>query len=397
MPPGRNFNFSSLPPLGLYIHLPWCVRKCPYCDFNSHELREALPEARYIDALLEDLEQELPRVWGRRIESVFIGGGTPSLFSAAAVERLLGGLRARIPMRPALEVTLEANPGAAERGRFDELRGAGISRLSIGVQSFDDQCLERLGRIHNAQEAIRALDAAHAAGFENINIDLMFGLPGQHLDGGMKDLRTALALAPTHVSFYQLTIEPNTLFHYQPPALPDEDLTWEMQIQGQGLLAEHGYTQYEVSAYAKSNRRCEHNMNYWQFGDYLGIGAGAHGKCTCAATQSIHRYWKHRQPRHYMACVGAGRAIAGDRSLDAQEATFEFMLNALRLTAGFDVALFSERTGLPERALEPQVTELVDRELLWRRDGRIGATSSLGQRFLDDVVSNFLPCDERAH
>jgi putative oxygen-independent coproporphyrinogen III oxidase len=261
--------------------------------------------------------------------------------------------------------------------------------LSIGAQSFDDNCLKRLGRIHGAREAIRAAEAAHDAGFDNFNIDLMFGLPGQDVEGCLKDLRTAVGLAPTHISFYQLTIEPNTLFHSRPPALPDDDLIWEMQMQGQRFLADCGYTQYEVSAYARPHRCCEHNMNYWQFGDYLGIGAGAHGKLTCGATHSIIRRWKHRQPWQYMEYTADGRATGGERLLIADDAVFEFMLNGLRLTAGLDIRLFTERTGLPDAMLEPRLSELVDRDLLWRTRERIGPTS-LGQRFLNDVIAHFL-------
>jgi oxygen-independent coproporphyrinogen-3 oxidase len=359
-------------------------------------LRNPIPEKRYVDALLSDLEQELPRIWGRRIEAVFIGGGTPSLFSAEAIDQLLAGMHARLALRPGAEITLEANPGSAEQGKFHEFRAAGVNRLSIGAQSFDDECLRRLGRIHSAHEARLAAEAAHAAGFDNFNIDLMFGLPGQDPGTCHNDLRSAIDLAPTHVSFYQLTIEPNTWFNHRPPPLPDEDAIWEMQTSGQTLLADHGYTQYEVSAYAKVGQQCRHNMNYWQFGDYVGIGAGAHGKLSCAATHAISRRWKHPHPRQYMQGAVDGHTVGGARSLNAEDAAFEFMLNALRLTAGFDARLFSERTGLPLSVLEPRLTELVDRELLWRQGGKIGPTC-LGQRFLNDVMAHFLNGDDRAH
>ena len=292
--------FTAPVPLALYIHIPWCARKCPYCDFNSHEARGPVPERAYVDALLADLEQDLPRVWGRRLESVFIGGGTPSLFSAEALERLLSGLRARLPLRPDTEITLEANPGTVERGRFAEFREAGINRLSIGVQSFDDEQLRRLGRIHDRRDAFAAAEAAHAAGLDNFNLDLMFGLPGQTVAQGLADIANAIALQPAHVSYYQLTIEPNTLFHQSPPTLPDDEMIDAIQQRAQVELARQGYERYEVSAFARENRRCRHNLNYWEFGDYLGIGAGAHGKLTDPASGQIHRLWKLKHPRDYL-------------------------------------------------------------------------------------------------
>jgi putative oxygen-independent coproporphyrinogen III oxidase len=392
--PQKAFHFNAPPPLTLYIHIPWCVRKCPYCDFNSHAARETIPETSYLNALLSDLDHELPRLRGRQVEAVFIGGGTPSLFSPEAIDQLLTSVRTQLMLRPNLEITLEANPGKAERRRFSEFRAVGINRLSIGVQSFDDDCLHRIGRIHGAHEAIGAAEDAHAAGFENFNIDLMFGLPGQDVEASLKDLCTAVSLKPAHISFYQLTIEPNTFFYSRPPILPNDDLIWEMQIGGQGFLASASYTQYEVSAYAQAGRHCEHNLNYWRFGDYLGIGAGAHSKLSCTTMHTICRHWNRRQPRQYMDCARSGRAAEGQRILDADDAQFEFMLNALRLTDGFALRLFAERAGLPELMLEPRLIELVQRELLWRSNGRIGPTS-LGRRFLDDVIGVFLTRDER--
>src|SRR5680860_330630 len=387
------FRFTTLPPLTLYVHLPWCARKCPYCDFNSHAVREAIPEARYVDALLADLDFELPRVHSRCVEAIFLGGGTPSLFSAAAIDRLLTEIAARVTLRPEAEITLEANPGTVEAQKFIEFRAAGVNRLSIGAQSFNDQRLEQLGRIHGGREAIRAAEIAHQAGFDNFNIDLMFGLPGQDTAACLDDLRIAFELAPTHISFYQLTIEPNTFFHHQPPPLPDDEIIWNMYTQGMSFMADRGYTQYEVSAYARTGRHCRHNLNYWEFGDYLGIGAGAHGKLS-SLSNSIHRRHKHRQPRQYMECAIQHQPIAGENKLSADDAIFEFMLNALRLREGFDAGLFAERTGLAPNLVVARVTELVARDLLWQRDGRIGPTV-LGRRFLNDLTEAFLPDDER--
>ncbi len=387
-------EFSAPLPLSLYVHIPWCVRKCPYCDFNSHAVRDTLPEREYVDALLLDLEQELPQVWGRRLESVFIGGGTPSLLSPEALGRLLCGLQARLPWRPDLEVTLEANPGTFEQAKFSEFRAAGINRLSIGAQSFDDDLLQRIGRIHGGREAVRAAEIAHRAGFENFNLDLMFGLPGQTRAQSLADLETAIGLEPTHLSFYQLTLEPNTLFHHQPPVLPEDDVLWDMQLAGQGLMAKHGYTQYEVSAYARSAKRCRHNLNYWEFGDYLGIGAGAHGKRTDAASASITRRWKHRQPQQFMDEARRGTAAAGERRLSAEDAAFEFFLNALRLTEGFERSLFAERTGLAPETIEPQLMQAAERELLALTADRLIPTE-LGRQFLNELTEMFLPQHER--
>ena len=298
------------PSLSLYVHLPWCVKKCPYCDFNSHGLKGTLPEAAYVDALLRDLDQDLPRVAGRRIETVFFGGGTPSLFSAAAIARFLDGALRRLPFAADAEVTLEANPGTVERGRFAEYRAAGVTRLSIGVQSFDPAALKVLGRIHSSTEAVTAAEEAHAAGLANFNLDLMYALPGQSLEGALDDVARAATLKPAHISHYQLTLEPNTLFHAHPPTLPDEDTAWAMQEACQGALAERGYKQYEVSAYAQAGRECRHNLNYWRFGDYLGLGAGAHGKLTDASGR-VTRIWKVKHPETYLRGAGGpeiGRA-----------------------------------------------------------------------------------------
>ena len=377
-------------PLSVYVHLPWCVRKCPYCDFNSFQNDADLPEREYVAALLADLDEELPRVWGRRIESVFIGGGTPSLFSAAALEELLDGLRMRLPLRPDLELTLEANPGTFEQNRFADYRSLGINRLSIGIQSFDAEMLKRLGRIHDGDEARRAADIARRAGFDNLNLDLMFGLPGQNAAAARADLDAALAFAPEHLSYYQLTLEPNTLFHRHPPKLPDEDLIAGMQQEAQERLGAAGYVQYEVSAYAQLGRRCRHNLNYWTFGDYLGLGAGAHGKLSDPADGSIVRRWKLRQPAQYMAGVKAGQAWGGEHRIEADARVFEFMLNALRLREGFDIALFEARTGLSREHLTPGVEQALARELLVVEGERL-RPSPLGWLFLNDLIETFLP------
>ena len=376
------------PPLSLYVHLPWCVRKCPYCDFNSHALREAIAEDAYVDALLRDLESELPRIWGRTIQTIFIGGGTPSLFSAAAIDRLLAGVRARTRLAPHAEITLEANPGTAEAERFTGYRAAGVNRLSLGIQSFDDERLTMLGRIHGGDEARRAIELARAAGFDNINLDLMFALPGQTLAGALADIDTALAFTPEHLSVYQLTIEPNTYFHAHPPTLPDDDATFDMQQEIESRLAQAGYGHYEVSAYAREKRRCRHNLNYWTFGDYLGIGAGAHGKITDHS--GIHRRAKQRAPNDYLARAGTEGAVVGARTLTQADTLFEFMLNAGRLIDGFDVALFAERSGLPPDTLAQRLQAAVDDGLLSRRGTHISPTLQ-GQRFLNELLQRFLP------
>jgi len=384
------FQFTRLPPLAMYIHFPWCVRKCPYCDFNSHEIRGELAEKAYIDALIADLEQELPRIWGRSVSSIFMGGGTPSLFSVASIDRLLSALRARLMLVPNVEITLEANTGTVERDRFAELHAVGINRLSIGVQSFQNQQLQLLGRIHDGKDAIRAAEAAHAAGFDNFNLDLMFALPGQTLQIARDDLYTAISLAPRHLSYYQLTIEPNTLFHSRPPELPDEDLAWAMQCEGQVLLAGAGYTQYEVSAYAKKAYECRHNRNYWQFGDYLGIGAGAHDKITDMAQQSITRSWKVKHPDSYLCKAATNQRIAGSRQLKQDDAILEFMLNALRLTNGFTTELFQQHAGLSLSSVTTTLQQAVSKGWLSCENDNIRPTEE-GQRFHNDLVALFLP------
>ncbi|MEO5573737.1 MAG: radical SAM family heme chaperone HemW [Gammaproteobacteria bacterium] len=384
------FNFVALPPLSLYIHLPWCARKCPYCDFNSHEKKDALPEREYVQALIHDLEQDLPRVWGRRVTSIFIGGGTPSLFSPDAIDRLLCGIRARLTVNPDAEITLEANPGSSEMQKFHEFRGAGINRLSIGVQSFNDDLLSSVGRIHGRREAIVAAEAAHAAGFDNFNLDLMFGLPGQRISQAIADVNTAIALEPTHISLYQLTIEPNTLFHHQPPVLPTDDESWQMQEQCQEMLADGGFSQYEVSAYAKAGRQCRHNLNYWQFGDYLGIGAGGHGKITDGSQQGITRIWKQKQPQTYLDSAGSPACIGEETALSPDDAAFEFMLNALRLSEGFATPLFTERTGLPLSHIEKPLNQAEQRGLI-ECDAQEIRPTELGKLYLNNLTEFFLP------
>lgn len=382
-------NFTTLPPLALYIHLPWCVHKCPYCDFNSHEVPGELPEIEYVDALIRDLEQDLPLIWGRPIISIFIGGGTPSLFSAAALDRLFSGLRARLKLLADIEVTLEANPGTVEANKFREYRQLGINRLSIGVQSFQDAQLAALGRIHSGREAIAAAEAAHAAGFNDFNLDLMHGLPGQTIDSGLADVRQAIALGPSHISYYQLTIEPNTLFHARPPKLPNDELLADIEQGGQALLAEAGYAQYEVSAYAKTGFRCTHNLNYWEFGDYLGIGAGAHGKITLPAEQRIIRRARIKNPRDYLAHAGTPSAY-NEEAVKPRDIAFEFMLNALRLKDGFAPFLFQERTGMPLGLLRDALTKAETEGLLEWDIQRIRPTPR-GWRYLNDLMQCFLP------
>jgi oxygen-independent coproporphyrinogen-3 oxidase len=383
------FHFTQLPPLSLYIHFPWCVRKCPYCDFNSHEVKDGLPEAAYIDALLRDLEQDLPRVWGRPVTSVFMGGGTPSLFSAESLDRLLSHLRARLPFAANVEITLEANPGTAEQARFSEYRAAGINRLSIGVQSFNDDCLQRLGRIHGRREAIAAVEMAHKAGFDNFNLDLMFALPGQSQAQAFDDVATAIALEPTHVSYYQLTLEPNTLFYARPPALPDDDAAWRMQSAGQERLAAAGFAQYEVSAYARAGRQCRHNINYWRFGDYLGLGAGAHAKITDGAQQTITRLAKQRNPRAYLDSAGTPARVQEKRIVEQEEAGLEFMMNALRLTEGVEPDLFTAHTGQSIALIEDVLRNAEATGLLERTPERIRPTAR-GRLFLNDLLGLFV-------
>lgn len=388
------FHFTSLPPLSLYVHIPWCARKCPYCDFNSHARKETgIPEVAYVEALISDLEQELPLIWGRKVQTIFIGGGTPSLFSPEALDRLLSGLRARLAFPADAEITLEANPGTIEAGKFHEFRAVGINRLSIGAQSFDDTMLQRLGRIHGGREAIRAAEEAHHAGFDNFNLDLMFGLPEQTVAMARQDLDTALALSPTHISHYQLTLEPNTLFHVQPPTLPEDDVLWEMQDQCHARLAEAGYRHYEVSAFAKPGRECHHNLNYWQFGDYLGIGAGAHGKISDARDGTITRYWKLKHPEHYLANAATDARVGGRNPLSAKDAAFDFMLNALRLTDGVPSHLFQDHAGLPLSIIQDTLRNAETKGLI-KWDARQIRPTLQGQRFLNDLLQMFLPEDD---
>jgi putative oxygen-independent coproporphyrinogen III oxidase len=382
------------PPLSLYIHMPWCVKKCPYCDFNSHGLRsEPPPYADYIDHLLADLDADradfASALEHREVISIFFGGGTPSLFAPELIARLLDGVRERLPLRADAEITLETNPGTVEHGRFDGYLAAGVNRISFGVQSFDDDKLKRLGRIHSASEADAAVKSAQDAGYANINLDLMYALPQQTLDGALADVERAVALAPTHISHYQLTLEPNTAFAANPPPLPDDDHAWAMQEACEAQLAAAGYGQYEISAYAQPGRRCLHNLNYWQFGDYLGIGAGAHGKLSDAATGTVHRRWKTRHPRAYMASAGAASRVGGDSVVSAAELPFEYMLNALRLIDGVPMAGFAERTGLPAERVAAALADGRRRGWLHDDPQRL-QTTALGQRFLNDVIASFL-------
>jgi oxygen-independent coproporphyrinogen-3 oxidase len=378
------------PPLSLYVHLPWCVRKCPYCDFNSHERRGEPPFDAYVDALIADLDFDLPLAWGRTVHSVFFGGGTPSLFSPQSIDRFLQQASARLRFAPGAEITLETNPGTVEHGPFAGYRRAGVNRLSFGVQSFDDGCLQRLGRIHSSGDAERAVKAAQDAGFDNLNLDLMYALPGQDLAMAEYDLERALALDPAHVSHYQLTLEPNTLFAARPPAgIPGIDAAWDIQEACQARLAAAGFAQYEVSAWARPGRQCAHNLNYWQFGDYLGIGAGAHAKLTLGAEQRVMRRWKVKHPAQYLARAGTAAAIGGDDVLDAGRLPFDFMLNALRLNAGVPMGMFEARTGLPRAAIAGRLAVARERGWIEPGDERLQPTE-LGLRFANDAIALFL-------
>lgn len=393
MRPG-TLQLPSPPPLALYVHLPWCLKKCPYCDFNSHELRvesgaaqpAVLPEQRYLDALVADLDAALPLVWGRTIHSIFIGGGTPSLFSPQAIDRLLGDIRARLRLEPDCEITLEANPGTFEKDRFRAFRGAGVTRLSVGVQSFNDDHLKVLGRVHDREQAIAAVEEA-AAAFDTFNLDLMYALPGQTLAQLDADLAQALALQPPHLSIYHLTIEPNTYFAKFPPQVPEEDLAYAMLDRITEAAGAAGLARYEVSAYAKPGHRCWHNLNYWEFGDYLGIGAGAHSKLSFA--HRVVRQVRYREPRLYMDNALAGQALAQDDEVGRRDLPFEFMLNALRLRQGFELRQFSERTGLPLAAIEPALGEAQSKGLIERDLVRVRPTER-GFDFLSDLQGLFL-------
>ena len=377
----------ELPPLALYIHIPWCVKKCPYCDFNSHTAGPDLPEEEYVDALLADLDADLAQVYGRSLSSIFFGGGTPSLFSAKALGRLLEGVERRIAFAADIEITLEANPGTFEQAKFKDYRRLGINRLSIGVQSFQAPKLIALGRIHDGNEAVHAADMARAAGFDNFNLDLMHGLPDQSIEDALSDLRTAIAQGPMHLSWYQLTVEPNTVFWNQPPVMPEDDILWDIQEAGQALLAAEGYVQYEVSAYAQAGKAARHNLNYWTFGDFLGIGAGAHAKLS-QRDGRISRSWKTRLPKDYLDA--SKRFSAGERVLGADELPFEFLMNVLRLTDGVASELFTQRTGLPLSLLAAARSEAQQRGLMLADPQRLAATRE-GQLFLNDLLQHFLP------
>ena len=377
----------ALPPLALYVHIPWCVKKCPYCDFNSHTAGPNLPEEEYVDALLADLDADLAQAHNRPLSSIFFGGGTPSLFSAKALGRLLEGVERRVPFAADIEITLEANPGTFEQAKFKDYRSLGINRLSIGVQSFQAPKLIALGRIHDGDEAVHAADMARAAGFDNFNLDLMHGLPNQSIEDALSDLRTAIAQGPTHLSWYQLTVEPNTVFWNQPPEVPEDDILWDIQEAGQALLAAEGYAQYEVSAYAQAGKAARHNLNYWTFGDFLGIGAGAHAKLS-QPDGRISRSWKTRLPKDYLD--RSKRFSAGERVLGADELPFEFLMNVLRLTDGVASELFTQRTGLPLSQLAAARIEAQKRGLLHSDPTRLSATRE-GQLFLNDLLQYFLP------
>lgn len=383
------FNFTALPPLSLYIHVPWCVRKCPYCDFNSHTSPQQIPENDYVDALIRDLEQEVPLVWGRSVQTIFIGGGTPSLLSAEAYERLFSAIRALLPLHPNAEITLEANPGTVEAERFKDYFAVGINRLSIGIQSFDNDALTKLGRIHDSRKAIQAVEAARNAGYDNFNLDLMFGLPGQDEHKARHDVETAISLQPSHISYYQLTIEPNTLFHAHPPALPEDDPIYDWQLANQACLADAGYLQYETSAYAKAGRQCRHNVNYWQFGDYLGIGAGAHGKISSASPQQIARRIKQKQPQSFIDTAGSDNCLLEHTLVDRNEVGFEFMLNAMRLLDGVATPLFQQHTGVPISSIKQPLQQAEALGLLEHDIHRIRPTEK-GQRYLNSLIELFL-------
>ncbi len=379
-------NFQALPPLSLYIHIPWCVRKCPYCDFNSHEMRGTIPESEYIAALVRDLEMALPLTWGRKVYTVFFGGGTPSLLSGEAVAEILRQVRMLLPLDLNAEITLEANPGTVEVDRFALFRDAGVNRLSLGIQSFNDKHLQALGRIHTANEAKRAIEIAQRY-FDNINLDLMYALPQQTRDEALQDVQTALQYLPQHLSCYHLTLEPNTLFAHQPPSLPDDDASSDMQQAIEALLAKRGYVHYETSAFAQPKRQSRHNLNYWQFGDYLGIGAGAHSKLSFH--DKVLRQMRNKQPQVYMDAVAQGTPVQEEHEVDGKDIAFEFMMNALRLNQGFDSVLFQERTNLPLLSIRRELEEAEKRGLLMRDPQRIAPTLQ-GQRFLNDLLGIFL-------
>ena len=379
-------RFAALPPLALYVHIPWCLRKCPYCDFNSHEARSEVPQERYVEALVADLEIALPSIWGRKVVSVFIGGGTPSLFSGAAIDALLAAIRARVPLLPDAELTLEANPGTFERAKFAGFFAAGVNRLSLGIQSFDPKHLNAIGRVHDAEEARRAADAALSI-FGNVNFDLMYALPRQSVAEAEADVAAALAFSPPHLSFYHLTLEPNTLFHRYPPPLPDDETAADIEDAIHAKLGAAGYRNYETSAYARPGRECRHNLNYWRFGDYLGIGAGAHSKLSFA--DRIVRQVRYKQPQQYMDATDTGAPVLEESAVTRADAGFEFMLNALRLAEGVPKTLFAERTGYPVALVHRELTVAEARGLI-ERDPMAIRPTALGRRFLNDLQQIFL-------
>jgi len=394
-PSHREPRFTALPPLSLYVHVPWCVRKCPYCDFNSHEAKQTIPEAEYVAALIADLESSLPAIWNRPVHSIFFGGGTPSLLSVSAVDTLLGAFRARLPLAPGAEITLEANPGTVEAEKFAGFRAAGVNRVSLGIQSFDDAKLQALGRIHSADEGKRAIDLA-LKHFDQVNIDLMYALPRQTLEEARRDLECAIAFGTPHLSAYHLTLEPNTPYAHNPPPLPDDDAAADMQDMVEETLAAAGYAHYETSAYAKPGKACQHNLNYWRFGDYLGIGAGAHGKVTSSAPAlapgetPVLREMRRKHPRDYLEGAARGDFVQERRFVTAAELPFEFMMNALRLTEGFAAQLFDERTGLPIGLIQGQLRQAREQGLLDVAGESIAPTQQ-GRRYLNRLLQGFLP------
>ena len=377
---------KALPPLALYIHIPWCIKKCPYCDFNSHEAKDHIPEELYIDALVQDVEYSLPQIWGRKIHTIFFGGGTPSVLSAQAVDSLLSRLRALLPLEHCTEITLEANPGTFEAAKFEAYRQSGINRLSIGIQSFSSQYLKKLGRVHTDQEAFKAVEIAQRY-FDNFNLDLMYALPDQSFEEAIEDIKTAARLSPTHLSAYQLTLEPNTLFYRYPPQLPGDDAAEEMQTAIEQLLADAGYQNYETSAFAKPGWRCKHNLNYWQFGDYLGIGAGAASKISFP--DRILRSMRHKQPKAYLENIKSHQHVMEEQSVSLNDLPFEFMMNALRMHDGFPIYLFEERTGLSLNVIAKQLREARQKKLIYF-DSKIIKPTAKGRRFLNDLLQLFL-------
>lgn len=380
-------GLTNPPPLSLYIHIPWCVRKCPYCDFNSHEARQEIPEAAYVDALIADLEQATPLVWGRKIRSVFFGGGTPSIFSADSIDKILSHVRMLTPLEYGAEVTLEANPGTVDIANFKGYRDAGVNRVSLGIQSFQPQYLRALGRIHDREQAHAAAELALNT-FEKVNLDVMYALPEQSLEDALQDAETACQIKPAHLSFYHLTLEPNTPFHRTPPSLPDDDTSATMHEEIEKILAANGYQHYETSGFAQSGQQCQHNLNYWTFGDYLGIGAGAHSKLSFH--DRIIRQSRHKHPKRYLEAVTTGQMVDSEWQIGREDLAFEFMMNALRLVDGVEASLFQQRTGLPLRVIQAQMEEAQRKGLLEQVGGVIRPTL-LGQRFLNTLLEMFLP------